>query len=171
MDEEEILDVVNKNDEVIGQIARRNVDTLLPVHGKYVRSANVFVMRSNGDIWVPTRSMHKAIAPGGLDFSTGGHIQTGESYETAALRELWEEAGLEASAADLIFIDVFPLGQYISRLYLLRTDATPQLGDEHTAGSWLSPAELQRRLEQGVHAKSALLPNLKLLLEYLNKNR
>ena len=170
MDDEEILDLVDDNDQVIGQIKRGDMRTLTPDGGRYVRAADIFIMRSDGKVWVPVRSLHKTLAPGGLDFSVGGHVTTGDSYETTALRELQEEAGIETSADNLELIaNMPPTRTHISRLYLLRTDQEPRLSDEHTSGSWMSIDELKEKLAQGIPAKESLLPKLLLLKEYLSR--
>ena len=168
MESEEILDLVDDNDSVIGQIKRGDMRTLVPMGGKYVRASDIFVMRSDGKIWAPVRSMHKNIAPGGLDFSVGGHVASGETYEQTAARELGEEAGMTIDPSDLELIAIIPPNAvHYSRLYLLRTDNSPRLSDEHTSGSWMTIDELQDALESGISAKESLLPKLQLLKKYL----
>lgn len=170
-DSEEILALVNEDDVVIGEIRRGDIKNLVPGGGRNVRAADIFIVRSDNKVWVPVRGMHKSIAPGGLDFSVGGHVASGDNYELTAVRELEEEAGLDVDPSQLELIETFrPTTEhcYFSRLYLLRTDSDPRLSDEHTSGSWMSIDELQHTLEAGTPAKASLLPNLLLLKEYLN---
>lgn len=171
MESEEILDLVDDNDQVIGQIKRGEMSALVPGGGKYVRAPDIFIMNPDGKVWVPVRSMHKSIAPGGLDFSVGGHVESGETYEQTAIRELEEEAGIGASVEQLELIaNDPPVRTHISRLYLLRTVQTPRLNDEHTDGNWMGVDELQTSLEHGTFAKDSLLPKLELLKEYLSSH-
>lgn len=171
MDSEEILDLVDGNDQVIGQIKRGDVSKLTPGGGKYVRAVDVFIMHEDGRIWVPVRSAKKSIAPGGLDYSVGGHVPSGESYEAAVVRELQEETGIDTAAESLELIGIVPPDRWhFSHLYLLRSDQEPRLSDEHTSGNWMMPGELQDKLENGAPAKESLLANLKRLQQYLDEN-
>jgi len=49
----------------------------------------------DGRMWCGQRSNNKATDPGLWDNMTAGGLSAGESLETCAVRELWEEAGLE----------------------------------------------------------------------------
>lgn len=49
----------------------------------------------DGALWCGRRSLHKATDPGMLDNVTAGGLPANESILTCALRELWEEAGLQ----------------------------------------------------------------------------
>ena len=53
------------------------------------------------------RSMDKYSFPGRYDTSSAGHIQAGDEPMESALRELGEELGIKAEAADLDFAGTF----------------------------------------------------------------
>ena len=89
---EEIFDVVNGRDEVIGQNTRREVHRLGLMH----RAVHVLVFNSCGDVFLQKRSMLKDRQPGVWDSSASGHVDAGEDYDTCAVRELGEEIGLVA---------------------------------------------------------------------------
>lgn len=173
MDEaDELLDVFDMNEKLIGTIKRSDTKTLKPGHDRYIRAANAFIQRSNGDIWVPTRGLHKDLAPGGLDYSVGGHVLKGESYEGCLVREAQEEARLHVTASDLELVLVSPPDEtrpiYFTRLYLIRTDMVPRLSNEHVSGEWMSVQTLIKRLEMGAFAKKCLLPDSRYLVVYLS---
>jgi isopentenyldiphosphate isomerase len=88
---EEIFDVVNERDEVIGQRSRGEVHRL----GLRHRAVHVLVFNSRGDIFLQKRSMRKDRQPGVWDSSASGHLDTSESYDACARRELQEELGCE----------------------------------------------------------------------------
>ena len=168
----EILDLFDAKEQRIGTIGRSGIKALQPDGGRYIRAVNAFIQRPDGKLWVPVRSLHKSIAPGGLDYSTGGHVEQGESYEECLVRELAEEAGftdVDPSALHLVQ-ELQPDADnsiYFCRTYLLRTEKTPQLSDEHTSGEWLTIDELIRGLQHGTPAKRSLLPDAYALEKYL----
>lgn len=87
----ELLDVVDEMDRVIGTIAREDL-----VHSDViVRHVGVAVLREN-DILLQLRSSRKQLYPGYWTLSATGHVEAGEDYEHAAIRELSEEVGIRA---------------------------------------------------------------------------
>jgi isopentenyldiphosphate isomerase len=91
---EEIFDVVNERDEAIDRKPRSEVHRLGLMH----RAVHVLVFNSNGKVFLQKRSMTKDRQPGLWDSSASGHLDTGESYDDCAVRELNEEIGLRLSA-------------------------------------------------------------------------
>jgi len=88
---DEIFDIVNERDEIIGRKTRREVHR----DGDKHRAIHVLVFNSRGEIFLQKRSMSKDTFPGVWDSSASGHLDCGEHYDTCALRELREEIGLK----------------------------------------------------------------------------
>lgn len=88
----ELFDIVNENNEVIGKKKRNIVHS----RGLFHRTVNIFVFNSKGDIFLQQRNADKDICPLVWDLSTAGHLKIGESYLEAAKRELKEELGINA---------------------------------------------------------------------------
>ncbi|MEO5359678.1 MAG: NUDIX domain-containing protein [Nitrospirota bacterium] len=87
----ELLDIVTPEGEIIGQ-ARRS-----EAHGNNKllhRVVHVFVFDTGGKLLLQKRSMKKDVAPGKWDTSVGGHVDQGETIESAVLREMEEELGI-----------------------------------------------------------------------------
>ncbi len=97
-DPDEIFDVVDENDRVVATDTRANVHAKKLFH----RAVHIFVFRDNGDILVQQRSFEKDTCPGLFSTSCAGHVDSGESYEAAAARELREELGIALPATDLV---------------------------------------------------------------------
>jgi len=91
---EEIFDVVDPNDQVIGQQSRSEVHRL----GLRHRAIHLLVFNAKGELFLQKRSMKKDCFPGTWDSSVSGHVDTGEEYDACALREPREEIGLELAA-------------------------------------------------------------------------
>ncbi|MEJ2201903.1 MAG: NUDIX domain-containing protein, partial [Desulfuromonadaceae bacterium] len=88
---EELFDIVDDRDRVIGQAPRRRC------HGDPSlshRVAHVLVFNSLGELLLQKRAKHKDVQPGRWDTSVGGHLDPGETYLAAACREMREELGI-----------------------------------------------------------------------------
>lgn len=168
--DDEVLDLVNRDDVVVGTINRMDYYQLLSKNDAYIRSCDLFILNSRDEIYVPVRTSHKTIAPNGYDFSVGGHVGTGESYIEALVREAQEELNLKISGNELELIakTVHDDIKYIQCLYMFRTDATPTFNpDDFVKAQWLTSEEFLERLNSGHPAKGSLLHSLQLLKEHL----
>ena len=98
--QDEIFDVVDRNDVVIGEATRFQVH-----HEKSLihRSITVLVF-SNGRLLLQKRSMTKDTYPGYWTSSCTGHVLKGQTYKEAALRELEEELGIIADTDEISFL-------------------------------------------------------------------
>lgn len=97
---QEKLDIVDEDDNVIGQDTRENIHK----NGLLHREIHVIIYNDRGGILFQKRSETKETYPGLLDISVGGHVDLGESYEETAIKELEEESGISADKNNLIFI-------------------------------------------------------------------
>jgi isopentenyl-diphosphate delta-isomerase type 1 len=88
---EEVFDVVNERDEVIGNRSRQEVHRLGLMH----RAVHVLLFNRQGQVFLQKRSMTKDRQPGLWDSSASGHLDRGEDYDACAIRELREELGLQ----------------------------------------------------------------------------
>ena len=91
---EEIFDVVNEHDEVIGRQTRGEVHRLGLLH----RAVHVLVFNRRGEIFLQKRSPWKDRQPGVWDSSASGHLDSGEDYDACAVREVAEELGCRLDA-------------------------------------------------------------------------
>lgn len=85
------IDIVNGKDEVIG----KDLKSQKLVKGFISRVAAIYLCDSGGKFLMCKRAAQKDDAPGLWDLSVCGNVESGESYEKAARRELREEMGLD----------------------------------------------------------------------------
>ncbi|MFJ3774946.1 NUDIX hydrolase [Streptomyces sp. NPDC090075] len=87
---DEILDIVDEHDQVIGQSPRGEA------YARGLRHRCVFIQArdSTGRLFVHRRTATKLVFPSLYDMFVGGVVGAGESYNTAALREAEEELGV-----------------------------------------------------------------------------
>lgn len=98
---EEMLEIVDENDNVIGIASRREIHEKGLLH----REVHVLFITPTGDLIFQKRSMTKDTNPGCLTVAVGGHVGVGDSYALTAQRETKEETGLDIQLSDLIPIE------------------------------------------------------------------
>ncbi len=97
---EELFDIVDDQDRVIGQAPRS------ACHGNPAlihRVAHVLVFNSTGQILLQKRSRFKDVQPGRWDTSVGGHLDPGEDYLSGALREMAEELNIINQPLEVLY--------------------------------------------------------------------
>ena len=145
---EEWFDVVNERDEVIGRATRREVHAT----GRWHRAVHVMVFEASGRVFLQKRSMLKDLSPGLWDSSCSGHLDAGEDYDAAAVRELGEEIGvkLESGQAPTRWFRVDACeetGWEFVWVYRLRHDGELTLDPlEIQFGEWVLPNEVTARV-------------------------
>ncbi|MFF5725932.1 NUDIX domain-containing protein [[Kitasatospora] papulosa] len=87
---DEILDIVDENDEVVGQAPRGEATA----RGLRHRAVFIEARDAAGRLFVHRRTATKLVFPSHYDMFVGGVVGAGESYDEAALREAEEELGV-----------------------------------------------------------------------------
>ncbi|QDT32995.1 NUDIX hydrolase [Thalassoglobus polymorphus] len=120
---EEIFDVCDECDQVIGQAPRAEVHARGLLH----RAVHIWIWRSDGRLMVHLRSDTKDQFPNFYTSSASGHLDAGEDYEQAAHRELKEELDLAGELTRLTKLPASPLtANEHSVLYEMITDEPPK---------------------------------------------
>ena len=155
---EEIFDVVNERDEVIGQQTRPEVHRL----GLRHRAVHVLVFNRHGDLFLQKRSMAKDRHPGTWDSSASGHLDHGEDYDACAVRELREEIGLVLTQPP---VRLFKLGagedtgQEFVWVYRCQAEGPFVLHPEEISeGAWFTPDHLTRWIREKPQDFAPTLP-------------
>jgi isopentenyl-diphosphate delta-isomerase type 1 len=143
---DELFDIVNARDEIVGQAPRREVHA----RGLWHRAVHVLIFNAAGQLFLQKRSMRKDTAPGCWDSSCSGHVDAGEDYDAAAARELGEELGLALPAPPARWFRLeacAETGWEFVWVYRLRHEGPFALHpDEIESGRWFSAPELAARL-------------------------
>lgn len=146
MPHQELLDVVDEHDTVIGQRPRADVHAL----GLRHRAVHILLFNDNGQLLLQKRSMSKDLNKGLWDTSAAGHVDAGESYSSCAPRELQEELGIATDLAPLCKLDASPeLGLEFIQVYRGQHNGpfTPA-AEEIDELRWVDREEIERRLAQ-----------------------
>ena len=89
-DQNELLLIVDKDDNVIGSEIRSIVHKKKLFH----RSIHVLIFNLEEKIYLQKRGLMKDESPGLWACSVSGHVDYGETYDEACIREIEEEVGI-----------------------------------------------------------------------------
>ena len=95
---DEYIDIADKDGISTGKTALKSE---AHKNGWYHNTVHLWLYTAKGEILLQQRSYKKTIHPLLWDVSVAGHIDAGESFTTAAVRETKEEIGLDLNANEL----------------------------------------------------------------------
>lgn len=173
MQTDELLDLVDEHDRVIGVMPRSEV------HRRGLsnfRVINVFLVNKEGKLWIPRRAPNKRLFPNALDMSAAGHVESGESYEDAFARETLEEVRIDVTKVPWKHLfRATPHEDGVSafeQVYEIVIDQSPAYNPEDfTEAFWLTPEEVLERIRAGEEAKSDLPLLVRKLIDLRDKKR
>lgn len=140
----ELFDVVDADDRVVGQAPRGEVHA----RGLRHRAVHIFVVNRGGEVFLHQRSLTKDSFPGLWNSSCAGHVGAGDDYDATAGRELEEELGCvpERAPARLFKVAACPeTGAEFVWVYRVEAEGPFVLNpDEIQQGGWFAPAAIDR---------------------------
>ncbi|MER5555608.1 NUDIX domain-containing protein [Streptomyces sp. NPDC002793] len=143
---DEVLDIVDENDEVVGQAPRGEATA----RGLRHRCVFVEARDAAGRLFVHRRTATKLVFPSHHDMFVGGVVGAGESYDEAALREAEEElgvSGLPRPTHLFTYLYESPRHTWWSSVYEVRCELPVRPQAEEVAWhTFLTDAELEARL-------------------------
>ena len=146
---EEIIDIVDESDNVIGQDKRTN-----KFEKEFIsRNVAIFILDGKGDALIVRRSPQKRSFPNRYDLAACGNVMSGESYMEAAKRELKEELGIECELNFLekIFNEFKEKNKtlkYFTGVFMGYHEGEIKLNDELVEPKWLSIKQIEKMLEE-----------------------
>ena len=165
---DELLDIVDDNDRVIGQEWRGVVHQ----RGFQHRGIHIFLVTPDGKLLVQQRGRQRETSPLALDCSVSEHVKAGEAYRKAAIRGLAEEMGIQAANIQVLIkfkMDYGPNDREICQLYEGRVDPSRVRFDpvEVERIAFYSLNELEQLIQNGQVAFSGWF--VQLLRWYQNR--
>jgi isopentenyldiphosphate isomerase len=92
-----LVDIVDADDHVVEVVPRREMRARNLRH----RSVGIAVLDARGRVLIHRRADHKDVWPGRWDLAVGGVVDSGETWEAAAVRELAEEVGSHTAIREI----------------------------------------------------------------------
>lgn len=145
---EEIFDIVDSNDRVIGSAPRSEIHAKGLLH----RAVHLWIFHPDGRLLLQKRSLTKDREPGRWTSSVSGHVNSQEDYDTAMHREIPEEIGVPASTCkDFQKVKQFPASLKTDQEFVWLYQAVhpgPFQPDPHEVASldWFFPAQINQML-------------------------
>lgn len=143
----ELADLVDEEDRVVGRATRREVRARTLLH----RGVAILCRNPEGEIYVHRRTDSKDVFPGLYDMFVGGMVEAGESYDEAARRELAEELGVVGPEPAFLFKHRYdgPGNRVWTAVYEVRWagPVVPQ-AEEIVWGRFMSEDELLGKLDE-----------------------
>ena len=143
----EILDIVNLDDQVIGQATRDEVYKKSLCH----RIVHVLIFNDEGKMALQKRSQSVSFLPGGWSTAVGGHVMSGENYVQGALREFEEELGVLAGI-EFFSKDIFEVNEKLKKfvtVYKTNYNGPFKLNDDVELIDFFSIDEIKEMIDRG----------------------
>ncbi len=146
---QEQFPIVNEQGNIIGSATRgecHNGSKLLhPV-------VHLHVFNSKGELYLQKRPAWKDIQPNKWDTSVGGHVDLGESVESALKREVQEELGFSEFTPETVTHYIFESTRERELVFVHKTvyDGEIHPSEELDEGRFWSKDEIKANLGKGV---------------------
>jgi len=101
---DEIIDILTPEGRATGKTCLKSV---AHQYGYFHKTVHIWFYKDDGKILLQKRAASKKVFPNLWDVSVAGHVETKETIEKAAIREIEEEIGLQVSINELDKIGIW----------------------------------------------------------------
>ena len=117
---EEVFDIYTRNGEYIGTELKSICHSKNP--RGYHKPVWIWIINSNNEILVQKRAANKKNHPNKWDMPSAGHVVAGETSIQGAIRETFEELGIQTKESDYKFVFEYIQDKSfeIAQVYLLK---------------------------------------------------
>lgn len=144
---DELVDVVDADDRVVGRATRAEMRAGRLRH----RATYLLLFNRRGELFIHLRTATKDVYPSHWDVAVGGVVGAGESYETGARRELAEEVGIVDAVPEPLFDIRYDdaRNQVNGRVFRVTWDGAVTLqAEEVVRGEWLPLDAVRERMRR-----------------------
>lgn len=143
----ELVDAVDANDKVLKTIERASAAS-----SDILRVVGILIANRSGELLLQLRSGKSPRYPLHWDCSGGGHVDSGETYEDCAQRELLEEVGIKTdlSFVGKHYIELDDGRKHFVAFFRGEYDGDPEIDpNEVQAARFFSLARIRQMIEEG----------------------
>lgn len=97
----EYIDIIDENGNLTEKKEERSI---IHKNGLWHKTIHVWIINDNNELLIQQRSSNKEINSDKWTTSVSGHLDSGDTNITGALREIQEEIGLTVNSDELIYI-------------------------------------------------------------------
>jgi len=139
--------VVDENDNVITSAKRSYVHA----NGLRHRAVHALLFDGKGNLLLQKRSAYKDLCPLLYTTSCSGHVDFGEDYETALIREMREELGIETNLDDYTYIGKVDAqestGMEFTKVYTITYNEDFKFDEaEVDSLAWISISDFEKKI-------------------------
>lgn len=119
---EEIFDIFTREGKYLGTAPKSECHS--GSANFYHKPVWIWIINSKGEILIQKRAKTKKNFPDLWDMPSAGHVSTGEKIIDGAVRETYEELGVETNKDDYEFLleYIYEQGKELAQVYLLKLD-------------------------------------------------
>jgi isopentenyl-diphosphate delta-isomerase type 1 len=168
MTDQEVVDIIDENNNVIG----REPKEVCFEKGLLHRAVHILLFNSSGQLLLQKRG-RKKFYPGYWTSSVSGHVASGETYEQAAAREMKEEVGVSVhvnAVCDFLGEETYSnlVERERIRLFIGTCEGPFRLQREEVADAkFFDLGDVEKRAQEG---RGKFTPNLILSLTMYSKH-
>ena len=150
MNNQEIIDIYDKNKNKTGKTKIRHKDTL--EFGEFIIGVQAIIINSKKQILITQRSKLKEKLPLKWECN-GGALLSGEDFIEGIIREIYEELGIKLQKDKAIFLKTAKKDHIFKEIYLFKEDISIEelsFTDEETMDAkWVDINEFMRMFNNG----------------------
>ncbi|MDD2486814.1 MAG: NUDIX domain-containing protein [Candidatus Gracilibacteria bacterium] len=153
MNMQEYFDIVDENNNLLG--IRKQRDIVHKDLKDWHRVSHIWIINDSGEILCQLRSENKDSNPSKWQSFLGGHLKSGQTFDSSSIEELREEIGLDIKPEELIFVysSKYEPARHFTNVYAVKWNGNIRdlkfNDNEVEEVKFMNLKELEEKIEEG----------------------